>query len=397
MFFKKEKNFDAQPQNESEINGISLNEMPQNVSPAEEMLQAQEALAAGTEFPYSFYKPEPYPKDLVSVITKMLKKMFPDTRKAFLLEAQQNKKKGYLLIVDIEPKFLKIINIYLDGETKKVRGNVPIECVLYSKTGTITEGIDPFYVKETAQSKANNLASKEFSGEITFSDMPEFELWKNTDKKDVCSAQGELGANDVLAPLNEDTNEAQNVSESNDKENDKTEENITSSEAIEEQIEKTESETEAQAEENTEEKSQTKVKPSNKQELFRLLNEYGAKKTNAVSTIAMAAIKEFVFYIPYSYSKSEFSGEVDNSLPIDESLRFEKLVDPDDEKSAVPLFTEKEDAILFAKNNNCKVVILKYKDFSASRAAEVTAYDGVVINPDSECIFFLKDHPLLAE
>ena len=51
----------------------------------------------------------------------------------------------------------------------------------------------------------------------------------------------------------------------------------------------------------------------------------------------------------------------------------------------------------FAKNNNCRVAIVKYKDFASSLAAEKTEYDGVVINPNSECIILPIGHTLLAE
>ena len=80
---------------------------------------------------YSFYKPDPVPKELISVLKSMLQRLFPDTRKAYLLEAKQNNKKGYLLIIDIDSKFLKIINIYLDSETKKVRNDVPINATFF--------------------------------------------------------------------------------------------------------------------------------------------------------------------------------------------------------------------------------------------------------------------------
>ncbi len=356
MFFKKDKDFIEKPKN--------INETPAQEILEEEIGDAIENFLSKnpeeTEFPYSFHKVEPYPMDLISVITKMLQKLFPDTKKAYLLEARQNKKRGYLLIVDIEPKFLKIINIYADGETKKVRGDIPIECILYSKSGTITEGIDPFFVKETAESKANNLASKEFSGEIVFSDMPEFELWKNTDKKDV-HPDGEEA--DVLLPLDE--------------------------EIVEEEA----------AEENAQEPEKTDEKPipSDKKELFAILKEYAEKESESAKTLASAAIKEFVFCILYSCKDFEFANETDSVLPIDESLKFEVLVNPEDEKKAVPLYTDEKEALEFAKNNNCRVAVVKYKDFASSLAAEKTEYDGVVINPNSECIILPADHILLAE
>ncbi|MBO5742742.1 MAG: SseB family protein [Clostridia bacterium] len=370
MFFKKDKDLIEKPEN--------INETPAQEIVEEETGNTIENFLSKnpeeTEFPYSFHKVEPYPMDLVSVITKMLQKLFPDTRKAYLLEARQNKKRGYLLIVDIEPKFLKIINIYADGETKKVRGDVPIECILYSKSGTITEGIDPFFVKETAESKANNLASKEFSGEIVFSEMPEFELWKNTDKKDV-HTDGE-DAQDVLSPLDEEN-----------------EETVNKEIAREEAVEGIAQEPEKAPEDKTDEK----LVPSDKKELFAILKEYAEKTSESAKTLASAAIKEFVFCIPYSCKDLGFTNETDSVLPIDESLKFEVLVNPEDEKKAVPLYTDKDEALEFAQNNNCRVAVIKYKDFASSLAAEQAEYDGVVINPNSECIIFPVGHSLLAE
>ncbi len=376
MFFKKGKDMaeSVNPDISAENNAAedTVVEETQETTPETNVPIAEE-----TPYPYTFNKPEPFPKDLASVITKMLQRMFPDTRRAYLLEAQQNKKKGYLLIVDIDPKFLKIINIYLDGETKRVRGNVPIECVLYSKSGTITEGIDPFYVKETAESKMNNLASKEFSGDITFSDMPEFELWGRSDKN--------------TALPKEDIEEEPEQSEQSSDEKEAHTEEVSSIEAApcETQEEKTE--------EPVEEKPQTKVKPDTKQELFSILNEYAVKKKGTVYTIASAAVKEYEFYIPYSLKKSEFSDVVETTLPIDDSLRFKVIINPDNEERAVPLFTDMEDALEYAKRDNCKVVHIKYKDFASSRAAELTEHSSVIINPDGECIIFSLTHPLLVE
>ncbi len=373
MFFKKDKAF-------SENLEIEIKEevvVPKEEETAKVYDTVEEFLSNNpedSEFPYSFHKVEPYPMDLISVITKMLQKLFPDTRKAYLLEARQNKKKGYLLIVDIEPKFLKIINIYADGETKKVRGDAPIACILYSKSGTITEGIDPFYVKETAQSKANNLASKEFSGEIVFSDMPEFELWKNTEKKDV-HPEGE-DTLDALIPLEEEQNEeAKEAAEAYD--NEVTAQNT--------------------EEENTEDAVEEKLALSDKKDLFAIFCEYAEKESESNLTLASAALKEFVFCIPYSFDGCTFTGETDAVLPIDESLKFESLINPDDEKIAVPLYTGEAEALQFAKKNDCRVAVLKYKDFASSTGAETTEYDAVVINPDGECVVFPKDHPFLAE
>lgn len=382
MFLKKDKVFDEKPENQikEEISVAQSDEAFKSYDTVEEFLSNN---PESSEFPYSFHKPEPYPMDLISVITKMFQKLFPDTRKAYLLEARQNKKRGYLLIVDIEPKFLKIINIYSDGETKKVRGDVPIECILYSKSGTITEGIDPFYVKETAQSKANNLASKEFSGEVVFSDMPEFELWKNTDKKDV-HPEGE-DTSDALMPLGEEDGQSeQELQVDSEIQNEK--ENKEISEA-----------SENIQEETNEEEAQEKLTPSDKKELFAFLCGYAEKESEASLTLASAAVKEFVFCIPYSFEGCSFTGEIDDVLPIDESLKFEVLINPDNEKIAVPLYTGEEEALEFAKKNNCRAAVLKYKDFASSKGAENTEYDGVVINPDGECIILSNDHPFLAE
>lgn len=373
MFFKKDKAFIENPEIEIKEEVV----VPKEEETAKVYDTVEEFLSNNpedSEFPYSFHKVEPYPMDLISVITKMLQKLFPDTRKAYLLEARQNKKRGYLLIVDIEPKFLKIINIYADGETKKVRGDVPIACILYSKSGTITEGIDPFYVKETAQSKANNLASKEFSGEIVFSDMPEFELWKNTEKKDLHPDDEDI--TDTLTPLDEEQNEE--LGEAVQSEGD---------EVLSENAD----------EENSEEAIEEKLALSDKKELFAIFGEYAQKESESNLTLASAALKEFVFCIPYSFDGCTFTGETDSVLPIDKSFEFEVLVNPEDEKRAVPLYTEEAQALEFAKKNDCAVAVLKYKDFASSAGAENTNYDEVVINPDGESVIFPKEHPFLAE
>ena len=375
MFFKKDRAFSENPENEIKGEAVATKE-EETDKPYDTVEEFLSNNPEESEFPYSYHKVEPYPMDLISVITKMLQKLFPDTRKAYLLEARQNKKRGYLLIVDIEPKFLKIINIYADGETKKVRGDVPIACILYSKSGTITEGIDPFYVKETAQSKANNLASKEFSGEIVFSDMPEFELWKNTEKKDIHAGDADT---DTFNSLEEEQNE----------------EDV--------QLPKTQDD-EALVENNTEESTEQtqepisqKLVPSDKKELFAIFTEYAQKESESNLTLASAALKEFVFCIPYRFEGCSFTGETDSVLPIDESLEFEIIINPDDEKKAVPLYTEETEALEFAKKNDCAVVILKFKDFVSSAGAEATGYDEVVINPFGESVIFAKDHPFLAE
>ncbi len=361
LFFKGKKPIQNQ-ETSDEIQNIYEQEAVVE-SEQEDMPQEEQVSSS-----YAFYKPDPYPKELVSVIKAMLQKLFPDTKRAYLLEAQKSDRKGYLLIVDIDSKFLKIINIYLDGETKKVRGDVPIECILYSKSGSLTEGIDPFYSKESAESKANNLASKEFSGDIVFSQMPEFELWSKADKK--------------VAPTLEDA-----VEETGNSEEKKAEDKeIKVKPPVVIPVAK---------EEKKEDKSSAKVKPTTKEELFGILNEYGTKKSGEISTVAMAAIKEYEFYIPYSLGKEEESEDIDSTLPIDEKLKFKKLINPETEIAAVPLFTQREDALLFAKRDKCKIVLLKYKDFASSRAAEVTGFDGVLINPGAEEIFLTADHPLL--
>ena len=90
-----------------------------------------------------------------------------------------------------------------------------------------------------------------------------------------------------------------------------------------------------------------------------------------------------------------YDGETEDEVKIIEDGRFKKVINPDDETKAVPLFTQKEDALLFAKTDKCRVVCLKYKDFASSRAAELTGFDGVVINPGADSIFFKLSHPLL--
>lgn len=400
MLFKKDKKSDLSQELINTPVTEPESEIPDDVQDAAQTNEGK----GGDAFPYSFYKPDPYPRELVSVITKMLKKMFPDTKKAYLMEAHQDNKKGYLLIVDIEPKFVKIINLYLGSETKRLIGDTPIESILYSKSGTITEGVDPFYVKETAESKANNLASKEFSGEVTFSEMPEFKIWSRESKNDEEYAKDtEIDAEDASQeaeisdkePLGtEGDNETQTFTGTDADETEVQEEEAsgeTEKEAKQE-IEAVPSET-ADAEVN--EKPHTKVKPSTKQELFSILNEYGAKKSGAISTVAMAAIREFEFYIPYSCGKNGFSEEIATSLAIDDRIRFKILINEASEVKAVPLFTEKETALGFARREECSLAYIKYKEFAASRAFELTGHSGIVINPDDESIFLMSDHPLL--
>ncbi len=386
MFFKKDKNFDEKPEKEivSQISETEVVSEDDSIDTVERFLSDN---PQDTEFPYSFHKPEPYPMDLISVITKMLQKLFPDTRKAYLLEARQNKKKGYLLIVDIEPKFLKILNIYSDGETKKVRGDFPIECILYSKSGTITEGIDPFFVKETAESKANNLASKEFSGEIVFSDMPEFELWKNTDKKDVHSGLEDESVDELSSPDNSE--EEKPASDEENSENMKPSDTVANGEESTEENQETI--------EPDEETANTKLSCSDKKELFSILMEYAEKESDSAFTLASSALNEFVFCIAYSCKNQEFSDEIAQELPIDDSFSFFVLVNPDDETIAVPLFTDETKAQEFAKKNNCSMAYVKIKDFITSSAAEASNFDEIVINPYEESIVFPSAHPFFAE
>ncbi len=355
MFFKGKKPAES-PEPAEQIEELFAPEADEEAPAAQEASDQPDT--DGGEA-YAFYKPDPYPKELVSVLKSMLQRLFPDTRRAYLLEAQKSDRKGYLLIVDIDSKFLKIINIYLDGETKRVRGNIPIECILYSKSGSLTEGIDPFYAKETSQSKANNLASKEFSGDVVFSKMPEFELWaddrerrvKQTDEN--TDPSGKINVPDpVVIPVKKEANHP---------------------------------------------KSDAGVKPSTKKELFGILNEYGSQKSAEVSAVAMAAIREYEFYIPYTSGGDRDFEDIDTTLPIDETLRFKKLLAEDGSVSAVPLFTEKDDALAFAAKDSCRMVLAKYKDFASSAAAELTGFDGVIINPGSEELFLPSDHPLLKE
>ena len=368
MFFNKGKKSTTKTETTAEVVQETTAEVAIEAEPVTEQPVEDATQPAQSGSSYAFYKPDPYPKELVSVISKMLQRLFPDTKRAYLLEAQKSDKKGYLLIVDIDSKFLKIINIYLDGETKRVRGDIPIECVLYSKSGSLTEGIDPFYSKESAESKANNLASKEFSGEVVFSQMPEFELFSKSQNPDSGSE------------ISFDSQNAEPDAKADHKELSKDRKPVIIP---------------VEPRPDHKEKTNAKVKPADKKELFGILNEFGSKKTGTVSAVAIAAIKEYEFYIPYTLGKEEASDTVDTSLTIDEKLRFKKLVNPEDETQAVPLFTQKEDALSFAQRGNCKIVCLKYKDFAASRAAELTGFDGVVINPDDECIFLLSTHPLL--
>jgi len=381
MFFSKPKKIESPKPSED----IDVKTPAEETPPQPDVENAFEQ-AQDTGNSYAFYKPDPYPKELVSVLKNMLQRLFPDAKRAYLLEAQKSDQKGYLLIVDIDVKFLKLINIYLDGETKRVRGDIPIECVLFSKSGSLTEGIDPFYSKESAQSKANNLASKDFSSEIVFSQMPEFELYKDTGGK---SPKGSVSLPDERTET--EKSDSPEISQPKAESNPADEANVQNRELSKDRKPVI---IPVKPKEKAEE-TKAKVKPGTKKELFGILNEYGSKKSGEVSAVAVAAIKEYEFFIPYTLGKQEEIEDVDFTLPIDEKLRFKKVINPQTEIKAVPLFTQKEDALLFAKTDKCRIVCLKYKDFASSRAAELTGFDGVVLNPGAEDIFLDMSHPLL--
>ena len=360
MFFDKEKNT---PDTQGSAFGSQISAAGDGIPSF--LASGIEAAKGEQKSTYSFYKPDPVPKELISVLKSMLQRLFPDTRKAFLLEAKQNNKKGYLMIVDIDSKFLKIINIYLDSETKRVRGDVPIECVLYSKSSAaLVDGVEPFYFREVAESEEPVRETKKESvsyGTKTEVKKPDIPV------KEVSEVKTEVASGTKDAPLS-------NAG--------KTHTNQT--------LKRTLSGVETP-------KTNTKVKPSTKAELYGLLNEYGVKKTGTVSTVATAAIREFEFYVPFTGTESAKSGGLVPSLPIDDKLRFKILINPETEEKAVPLFTQEEDAVAYSKKDNCFVVRMKYKDFSSSRAFEITKHDGIVINPDEEGIFMPSSHPLLAE
>ena len=140
--------------------------------------------------PYKFHEPDPKPKELLSVLGSMLKKLFPETKKAYLTVMSYEDKSGYLLICDIAPKFLKIIKLYLDGETKMVRNGMPIDCILYSKSGSITDSMKPFYVKaEFEHGSSSKAISEKIKAELSsnaadgttddapiFDELPEFDF-----------------------------------------------------------------------------------------------------------------------------------------------------------------------------------------------------------------------------
>ena len=50
-----------------------------------EEAEARAAEALRNTTPYRFSAPEPAPKELISVLKEMLKKLFPDARKAYLV------------------------------------------------------------------------------------------------------------------------------------------------------------------------------------------------------------------------------------------------------------------------------------------------------------------------
>lgn len=376
MFGKNKKQAEARLL--AELEKQRLEEEAERQEQLKKEIEEAEAMAAEAlknNTPYRFSTPDPMPKELVSVLKEMLKKLFPDAKKAYLVYTQYEEKAGYLLVVDIDAKFLKIINIYLDGETKRVRNGLPIECILYSKSGSLTEGMEPFYYKEVADN-THSVSLPEFSAfgissDFSFDDVLGFE-------KAVDGFGTETPADEE--PLAEEENSAN--------EDTPAEEEI-SAEA--------ETSDEAQQIEFEIDKASVKVKPETKNQLFALMNRAAKNDTEEVQLVARSGFGEFEFYIPYTNADGSGGAlEISNDCP-DQSHHF-LLINRDSGIRAAVLFTDSENALDFAKVHNCQIAKMRYTDYKAALLNGTIlspAAEGLVINPDAEQILLPPDYPLL--
>ncbi len=352
-----------------------------------EEAEAMAAEALKNNTPYRFSTPDPMPKELVSVLKEMLKKLFPDAKKAYLVYTQYEEKAGYLLVVDIDAKFLKIINIYLDGETKRVRNGLPIECILYSKSGSLTEGMKPFYYKEVADT-ASSVSLPEFSvfgisSDFSFDDVLGFEkavdgFGGETTIEEKTPAEDEIFAEEEI-PAEEETFAEEEISPEN----------------------------EAPAEEKAAAESQqiefkidtdtVKVKPETKMQLFALMNRAAKNDSEEVQLVARSGFGEFEFYIPYTTDDDAGDAlKISDDCP-NQSHHF-LLINRDSGIKAAVLFTDSENALEFAKERKCQIAKMRYVDYKTALANGIIlspAAEGLVINPDVEQILLPPDYPLL--
>lgn len=358
--------------------------------------------------PYKFSVPDPKPKELIAVLTNMLKKKFPETKKAYLVLTELEDKKGYLLVVDIDAKFYKIIHMYLDGETKKVRNGLPIECILYTKSGNLTEKMEPFYQKVVSESeKSVSIEKDKASGEIVFSAMPQFGIG---DKREVPDEKiSELEETVVEEPVVEETVVEEPVAEETVAEETVVEETVAEETVAEETVVEENVVEETVAEETVvedfvteesfegetnEEANQPKIVPETKKQLFAMMNRIGEKASEDYVKMANEGFGEFKFYIP-CLSETEKKGIREDFAQSDKPVL---LINRDSGIKAIVFFTDEEDAQQFAEKSECSLVYIKYKDykdaFASGKLVQVAA-EGIIINPSKEQILLAPDYCLL--
>ena len=406
--------------------------------------------------PYKFHEPDPKPKELLSVLASMLKKLFPETKKAYLTVMSYEDKSGYLLICDIAPKFLKIIKLYLDGETKMVRNGMPIDCILYSKSGSITDSMKPFYVKaELEHGSSSKAISEKIKAELSsnaaegkmddapiFGEMPEFDFDSvksqpnGFDLKQIEEEKEEL-INEIEEMNIESDAEIQKDEEESEIEAE-TEEEIVSefesdeTEATEAQIpydeenentEESDAQNEADpAKDNAETDSDKAVEPDkndkgekgeknednsesrciDKPTLFAAINRSGLSENETEKNECAVLFAEYMFYIPIQSDddgqKAIMLSDVLLNVPEGKIIKVVPLINKESGIKAIPMFTEFENARDFAAKSSSELICMKYKDYKANVANEkilIPSVEGVVINPTGENITLPPDCPLL--
>ena len=388
MFDKIRKKSSASSQLEAEYEEkFSESELEDTQSEeTQEVKEAQEAVdmtedAVVNNTLYRFSVPNPMPKDLVAVLTEMFKKLFPDTRKAYLVYTQYEEKSGYLVVVDIDARFHKIINLYLDGETKIVRNGLPIASILYSKSGTLTEGMRPFYRREIADNGIFGYVS-EFSymdtgSEFLMADTFDFE----SEIASFDSTESDEASDETIQTSEEQTVSAEAAyaeEPSEENEIDATQVEFTMEDAVAE--------------------PSVKVKPETKQQLFALMNRIGKNDSEDALGVASSAFGEFEFYIPYTTEDDTDKDVSEISAACPDQARHFHLINRDTGIKATVFFTDEESAVAFAETNGCLLAKMRYADYKSALMAGtilLPSAEGVLINPDAEKLLLPPDFPLL--
>ena len=364
MLFNKRKKEEEEKriQEEKELKRQQMEAQLQREREEEEK-RAKENEAKKNTSPYKFSKPNPWPKELASVLKEMLKKLFPDAKKAYLVQADYEEKTGYLLVVDIDARYHKIINIYLDGQTKRVRGDKPIECILYSKSASLTDGMLPFYEKEESDFSKTQPRESEYALKSALDDI-----------RSEYSVEFKSEINPEVEPEVEPEGEPEGEPE--------VELNV-------------ESEIESEIEFKVE-KTEVRVVPETKQQLFALMNRHASSDDEETKEIAYSGFGEYKFCIPY-----ETDGDFDMENPPEEfpdNAKLVMLINKGNGIKAIPFFTDREDASIFAKEKNCSFAVMKYTEYKEAAHGEKiisSAAEGIIINPSAEQILLPPDHPLL--